>query len=250
MRAASDLMVKSGTGSAAPLPIGRFKFGASSSGAGPRFAPLPACRSLKLRSCFILLLMLSVFPASAHTLQYLAWFRVERTVEFAPAELRFTYDCRFSPAKLRTYDPLMDTDGDGTASQHEIASFCLEAAEYLVSDLIVMAAGVRRDVREESFFAFEDGSGFRSVIRAAMPDVKPGRYRLDFIDPAFLPVGGSAADDKRTTTGLVRAAYPGILLLDSEGRAVPRLELGRDLQTTLQFELRPADNPTSAPHRL
>jgi hypothetical protein len=185
--------------------------------------------------------------ACAHVLQYLAWFRVQRDLTITASELRFVYECRFDRAAYKPADPLMDTDGDSTASQHEIANFCLEAAQYLAADLLVMAAGQRRDVREESFYLFEDGSGFRCVLVAPLGDVKPGRYRLDFLDPAFASVGGSRLEDGQTTTGWVRSADPTVRLVSGDGRTLASCELGADAQTTLMFELGKLDAQTTQP---
>lgn len=167
-------------------------------------------------------------------------------MELSRDEIRLEYECRFDPAALRPSDPLVDLDGDSTVSQHERADFCVQAAQYLASDLIVFTSGTQCVLREESFFMFDDGSGFRSVFAGDMPPLS-GKADLFLIDPSFIPFGAApAADGSTTTSGYARAAGNSVRLLGTDDRPRETVPLPRDMKTILRIEVKPPLEDRSA----
>src|SRR5207249_149334 len=136
-------------------------------------------------------------------LQFFALMRTERNVELVPGQIRWTYDCRFEPSLVQAHFALLDADGDGTASEHERGAFCLSAAQYLRDDLFGRIDDAQMPISEESFYMFDDGDGFRSVLVSNLPVSMQHPMKVEFMDPAFIPPAGTSAADVRTTTGLV-----------------------------------------------
>lgn len=228
----------------------RFADTAPDSATLPDRSPMPVNRthprSRKPPLTFLLLLLLFPTPSHAHILQTLTWFKIARTIEVSPGEIRVTHDCHFDPTQFRPADPLMDTDGDSTASTSEIAAFCLVASNYLAQDFAVVASNAPCPTRQTSFFVFDDNSGFRSEIIAtvAMP---PGTTQtLEILDPSYIfpsPPSPGAAD----TPAIAVAATPQITLLDGKNTPQRQIPTPHDVRTSLHVVLTKSDHATTAP---
>jgi hypothetical protein len=188
--------------------------------------------------------LLHTSPAKAHILQYLSWFRVERIMDISADEIRLFYDCRFDPGQFRPDDPLIDLDGDSTTSQHERAAFCMQAAQYLAQDLLLFTSGTQVRVAEESFYVYEDESGFRSTFAGDMPGLH-GEVELFWIDPSFIPLGGPLPGDSGTTVSGYARAGGSVRFVDAGGGRTFRTPLGRDIRTVLHLDIKaPVDHRT------
>lgn len=186
--------------------------------------------------CALLLLAHALHPtaAAAHILQYLTWFNVERSMEISGLHMKLSYDCRFNPRVFNPADPLMDTDGDSTASQHETADFCSQAGQYLAQDLMVMTSGTRCELRQESFSVADDLSGFRSTFSGGLPALT-GSATTYIIDPSYLPLGPIQT---QPPAGHARSDGQRVLFRDSDGRTTESLKLPPELRTALPLEFR------------
>lgn len=185
---------------------------------------------------FLLLFALTTAGTAAHTLPYFAWFQVDRQVVASLRELRVTHVCRFNPQTFRANDPLVDADGDSTASQHEIADVCALTARYLAQDFLALISEQPVSSSLESFALLEEGNGFRTEILVPLPE-KGNRIPVCLMDPAFLfPPAAVSPGDTPTTAGLIRAREPGVALLDPAGRPVPSLPLNPAFRTDFTVE--------------
>ncbi|MGI8906488.1 MAG: hypothetical protein ACR2IE_08365 [Candidatus Sumerlaeaceae bacterium] len=172
-------------------------------------------------------------------MQQLSWFQVEREIRVQQQVLRVHHNCRFDKDVFRANDPVMDADGDSTASRHEIAQFCQQAGNYIAQDFVVLADGLPCAVRQQSFSVNDDDSGFSSDIVADLPDAATtGVLLLHVVDPSFL---FTYPGESQTTTTSVIAEAP-IKLVDDAGRELHRLDLPRSPHSVLRISPRARPN--------
>lgn len=139
------------------------------------------------RRAALLFVLITCGKAHAHVMQQLSWFQVERNVDIRPRTLHVHHECKFDKNMFRADDPILDVDGDSTASRHEIAQFCQQASNYVSQDFTVLADGLPCAVRQEGFAVNDDDSGFTSDLVADIPDLPTsGSQTLDIVDPAYL----------------------------------------------------------------
>ena len=187
-----------------------------------------------------------LLPAScpAHILQYLTWFKIERQITVSPGQVRVIHDCRFDPVMFRPADAMMDRDGDSTASQSEIAEFCLEAGKYLAQDFAVVIAEAPCQTRQESFFVYDDSSGFRSEIVSAVP-MRPGTTQtLEILDPSYI-FPAPPSPDAAATTGTARVEGEELLLVDGKNLLQRQIHTYQEVRTTLIVVLSGRDDETT-----
>lgn len=178
--------------------------------------------------------------ARAHVLQQLSWYQIDRTISVEPNALHIHHDCKFDPNMYKADDPIMDTDGDSTASRHEIAMFCQASGNYIAQDFTVLADGLPCAVRQESFAVNDDDSGFTSDLVADIPDMPTsGVQTLDIVDPAFL---FSFPMDRDSTSTLV-VTKPPLAIKSPSGKALEHIQAVRGPHITVRVAK--ADGGTS-----
>lgn len=203
---------------------------------------------LWLKSIAAAALVLLPLCASAHMLPYLTWFKVERNMELHSDQVRITYNCTFNPTIFDPKSPLMDTDMDSTASQHEIGAFCMQADQYLGADLLLVLDGQPLGAREESFYMRDDDSGFQTVFTAGLPPLEAGPHQVDWIDPSFMPVALPAGMAIEQTTATITSYVPEIQLVDvpNANRKSKSIRLPSSFRTTFVME-KAASKESNAP---
>jgi hypothetical protein len=174
------------------------------------------CVSCSRWTASLLAMLLCSNASHAHVMQQLSWYQVERTITVKPGSLRVHHDFKFDKNMYRADDPILDVDGDSTASQHEIAQFCQASSNYVSQDFTVLADGLPCAVRQESFSVYEDDSGFSDDLVADLPDLpSSGTQTLDIVDPSYL--FSFPADNATTTTPII--AEPGLTLQEPQSTA-------------------------------
>ena len=191
--------------------------------------------------------------ASAHVMQHLFWFKIQREIRIQPGKMIAIHEARFSPDLFRGDDPLMDTDADSTASEHEIADFCQKAAEYIAVDFIVLFGDLPCPTASDSIQVFPDQSGFRTQVSIELPDLPTtGPVPIRVLDPSYLFL--TPADAASSST-VVETSGP-IALVNLRNEHVAKLQLPKSFNTTLQLAAEtsaplqlshPPQDPTPAP---
>jgi hypothetical protein len=170
--------------------------------------------------------------ATAHVLQQLSWYQIDRTITVQPNSLHIHHECKFDPNMFKGDDPIMDVDGDSTASRHEIAMFCQASGNYISQDFTVLADGLPCAVRQESFSVNDDDSGFSSDLVADTPDMPTsGAQTLDIVDPAFL----FSFPMDRDSTSTVVVTKPPIVVRSPSGKSLQRIEAVRGPHITVRI---------------
>lgn len=183
--------------------------------------------------------------ASAHVLPYFSWFRVERQIVVSASELRVTHTCLFDHRVLPADDPLVDSDGDSTASQHELADICALTARYLAQDFVAIVSTRPAPANLESFAMVDRDAGFRTEMVVALPEPQ-GRLPVTFLDPAYLfPRPVPLPADEPTAAVASRTDGEGISLLDESGTMVQDLEHKPFFRTDLVIHMPLSPEATS-----
>lgn len=151
----------------------------------------------------IVLVLLSTC-VSGHVLPHMSWLHVERTIQLTPGELRIVHVCRLESEQMKQALSLLDTDGDSTASQRELVSFCMAAARFLADDLLIIDAGGARPARQEVFRMLPGDAGFESELVSALT---AGTGELQILDPAYLLPGTHSSSEAKTVVR--RSGAPG-----------------------------------------
>jgi len=131
-------------------------------------------------------LIATAAAAHAHVQEYLRYFSVERSIAVNTEEIRVTHDCTLSPTSSTLEAGALSPD-----AQRVAAELCVQAAQYLAEDLLIVQNGrVYQAVQE--VFRVDEGTTtttFRSEIAAPLEETSG---TLSVIDPAFLlpSIGG------------------------------------------------------------
>ncbi len=185
--------------------------------------------------------------ANAHTLPYFDWFQVERQIIANTSELRVIHTCRFDPQTFRADDPLVDSDGNSTASQRELADICALTARYLAEDFLVVIADRPVPANLQSFAMIEESTGFRTEMMIPLSGFH-GVIPVILLDPAYLfPRLPTVSDDVTSSRSVIKAEGDGVSLQDDTGTLVRTIESEPLFRTDLGLDLRPPVEPECPP---
>lgn len=191
----------------------------------------------------LFLWIMAVTVAPAHTLPYFSWFQVDRRIIASRMELRVTHTCHFDHQTFRVDDPLVDSDGDSTVSQRELADLCALTARYLAEDFLVVVADRPVPANLHSFAMIDNNSGFRTEMTIPVSEFH-GVTPVILLDPAYLfprPAATTAIINASTTHSVILAtAEEGVSLQDDSGALVRSLESRPLFRTDLTLHLRSA----------
>ncbi len=174
-------------------------------------------------------------PASGHMMPYFAWFGIDRQAVVGPEEMRVIHVCRFDPATFRPDHPLVDLDGDTTASVEERADCCVMAARYLAQDMIALYDGRPLYGNLDNFLLLDGEGGFRTEIVFTLPSLG-GRSQVTLFDPAYLMPKPSAAADSSTSAPAATASGEGVALIGDAGERVAAVPLASHFTARFTME--------------